>query len=55
MADEPQKTPRASVGERLKAMFKAAEKLPLPDKLRDAAESEDATATPKQRRRKSSS
>lgn len=53
MADEPEKAPRASVGARLKAMFKAAEKLPLPDKLRDATEGEVAAAPPKQRRRKS--
>lgn len=49
MADEPEKTRRASVGERLRAMFRAAEKLPVPDKLRDAAEGSEEEA-PKRRR-----
>ena len=52
MADQPEKTRRAALGERLKAMFKAAEKLPLPDKLRDAAEEADVQAAPKQQRRR---
>lgn len=53
MADEPEKIRRSTVGERLKAMFKAAEELPVPGKLRDvAAERADEEAAPKRRRKR---
>ena len=52
MADESEKTRRAALGERLKAMFKSAEKLPLPDKLRDASAEADTPPESKQRGRK---
>lgn len=42
MADESEKKRRAVVADRLKAMFKAGEELPVPDQMRVAGEPPEA-------------
>lgn len=58
MADETKKKPGAAVADRLKAMFKALEDWPMPDKMREAGErledSQEAPAPPKETPRRGS-